>query len=250
SGDALSATASGVVSLRSRAIELQFSAAASPLLPLLRRLGAPAGLDVARSVRARGSATGTLDRADAKGQIDVDGLGWNKLRIPHTTAQVAIVGNTVALSDIHGGSPSGSLSGLARIDLKHDEGEATLNLTQLDLSLLGPSGSLALKGRGTLDFAAAGAVSHPQGHATLRAHELSIGGDPYRDAELSADLTQRGAEIRKLRLSRARGGGLEGTGMVGWDGIADLHLRAGDFPLAAVPGLSSLPVEVRGAVSG
>jgi autotransporter translocation and assembly factor TamB len=247
-GDTLTATASGGVSLRSRAIDLQFSAAASPLLPILRRMGV--SVDVARAARAKGRAQGSLDRAGVKAQLDVDGLGISNLRIPHTTAQMEIAGDTLSLSEIHGGSPAGSLSGSARVDLKRQETDATLKLTDLDLSLLGSTGPLALKGRATVDIQAAGAIDHPTGHASLRAQELAIGGDPYRDAELSADLTQRGAEIRKLRLSRARGGGLEGTGMVGWDRVVNLHLKAGEFPLAAVPGLAELPVDIRGTVSG
>ena len=248
SGDTLTATASGGVSLRSRAIDLQFSAAAQPLLPLLRRLGV--SVDVAKAVRAKGRARGTLDKADAKGTLEADGLGISNLRIPHTSAQMEIAGDTLSLTEIHGGSPSGSLTGSARVDLRRNETDATLKLTDLDLSLIGGPGPLALKGRAAVDIEAAGAIEHPTGHASLRAQDLSIGGDPYRDAELSADLTQRGAEIRKLRLSRARGGGLEGSGMVGWDGSANLHLKAGEFPLAAVPGLAELPVDIRGSVSG
>ena len=78
--------------------------------------------------------------------------------------------------------------------------------------------------------------------------DVALLGDHYRDGRLAFDFSEEGAKVTALHLARAGGGRLDGTGRVGWEGALDLTLDPHDFPLAAIPGVSTLPLS--GTLSG
>jgi hypothetical protein len=152
-----------------------------------------------------------------------------------------------------------ALTGSATLTLFPPDGDLShpLKPPTVHLALSGHGLSLAavttwmdLKGAADLSLSLDGPLTDPRGEARVVLPRLTLKGDPYRDGRLIMTLGDGGARIRELRLERVGGGSLRGSGRVGWDGSLDLKLAPQHFPLAAVPGITGLPVSLAGTLSG
>ncbi len=260
-GDGLAVEASGSVHLgRTPTTALDFTASAVPGA-WLSRVGLPGDLQIERGV-AHGSVAGPFLGLEGSATLEVLGLVVRGRRIDHVSAGVSLRGGRLRIDELVGEGVgahlmgSGALrlfevdaSGRTRLDRRlAPEIDARLKADGANLSEV--FGTIAVSGKGDLDVALSGALATPTGHASITVPEVSLLGDRYRNGRLAFDFSDQGAKVSALHLQRVDGGQLEGTGAVGWTGALDLNLRPRAFPLAAIPGVASLPVSILGTLSG
>lgn len=221
----------------------------------LERLGAR-GLRLGSGF-LRGRVTGTLKRPVLDAQLAVGRLGFAERRVDEIEARVRLEGGTLRVEDLSGHAFGAVFLGEAALELFDEtidrpraDPEVRARFSAKRVSVGALSGRKELSGEADVHLSVEGPLRDPRGQAQLLLPRLVVAGDLYQSGRLKVDLGGGGATIRELHLARAGGGHLEGRGRVGWDGSLALALKPKDFPIGAIPGVSSLPVALSGSISG
>ncbi|MFI5289813.1 MAG: hypothetical protein ACHQ17_09195, partial [Polyangia bacterium] len=258
SGEGLKVAASGTLDPRSGKIASQLTVDSSRGATWMQRAGAPPTLHVG-SAHLTGSVGGTVLRPTLDAQLTASAVTLSAHPLDHLSAAVKLDHGKLKVSELRGSGMGAALTGSATLTLFPPDGDLShpLKPPTVHLALSGHGLSLAavttwmdLKGAADLSLSLDGPLTDPRGEARVVLPRLTLKGDPYRDGRLIMALGDGGARIRELRLERVGGGSLRGSGRVGWDGSLDLKLAPQHFPLAAVPGITGLPVSLAGTLSG
>lgn len=255
-GEGVTVAADGTVDPRDGRLSANVRIDAAAGTPLWARLGAPAGLHL-DAVHAVGRVTGPPLRPTLTLHAVANNVSYQRRTLTTLEADLSLNGGTLIVSNLAGSGLGATVTGSAELglfgnDLAHPRAEPTIRaaLVANGLSLTALSGWPLLQGDAHVDVNLEGALSHPHGSATLLLPKLTMQGDAYRDGKLALEFDDAGATIRDLTLHRTRGGSLDGKGTIGWNGDLALRLQPRDFPLTAIPFVSSVPIPLAGTLSG
>jgi hypothetical protein len=207
---------------------------------------------------ATGSLGGTIERPQLGGHVAAKDVTVQSRVIDAVEADVKLRSGTLALDGIKGQGLGGTFEGSAEIGLFSPSGRLELRrdptlqaqLTGSGIDLERAVGWDGVTGKADLVLSAQGLLADPTGQLDVKLPHLALKGDAYENGRLQVALGGGGATIRALHVQRKRGGALSGSGRVGWDGTMDLQLKPKNFPLQAIPGISTLPVALAGTLSG
>jgi autotransporter translocation and assembly factor TamB len=260
-GDGAALTADGTFDPRSQRVEaaVKLEAGAGPWL---EHLGAPPAVKVGGLV-AHGHVDGPLPRLEGKAHFLASHLTLAGRLFQTLEGDVSLRGGVLRLEDVSGTGLGATLRGRGEVALfspsKDGRGDLGRLLEeprlQAELEAAGANlsevlGAPQIVGKAAVALLLDGTLAHPRGSARLSIPQLIIGGDPYEEGRLAFEFGEEGAKVRDLHLRRRSGGTVTGTGKVGWNGSLELQLKPRSFPLAAIPGVASLPVPLHGTLSG
>ena len=223
----------------------------------LEHLGAPRGLKVG-DAHATGLVSGTLGRPELGAHVSISQVVFRDRVAEKIEADVKLHHGILRVENLTGDALLATLTGDGEFDLFQDgdvlrwKAEPTLKVRVAGrgVSVSKATGWDGIDGAADVSLDVEGPVSDPRGTMTIELPTLTIKGDGYENGRLHVALGNGGAEIKQLKLERRRGGTLTGSGRVGWDGALKLQLKPHDFPLVAIPGISTLPVALAGTLSG
>jgi autotransporter translocation and assembly factor TamB len=212
-------------------------------------LGVPRGL-VIGAAHAEARVGGTVREPNVDGQLVGKGLLVAGRPVERIEAQLGLSAGKLRLHGLRGDGPWKELRGEAELGLTGAAPTIHAELVGRDLDM--QRAMLRSDVEGTADFSLLvdGPLKDPVGRLEVALAKFAWQGDPYERGALRVELGGGGARLSELRLERKNGGGLSGTGRVGWDGGLDLALKLRNFPLVAVPSLRALPVALGGTISG
>lgn len=253
-GSRLAGSVRGWIDPRRRQTSAAVTLKSPDLTAILRQLGWP---DVARGFSLKAMVRGDLLQPKVSGHVSARDVGSGEIRLPRIEADVLLEQGRLLVDQLIGEGLGGSVAGEAALQLwdgpftrplAEPVLKAQLDATRLQLGMLVGSSALTgeLAGRLVLD----GPLLRPVGLAEMTLPRLMLFGDGYHDGQLVVGLDGDGLEIKHLALMRDAGGRFYGGGRIGYDGALDVRLNPQDFPLAALPPLRSLPVNLEGIISG
>ncbi|MEO6953374.1 MAG: translocation/assembly module TamB domain-containing protein [Polyangia bacterium] len=229
--------------------------------PWASRIGLPGTVALDRGL-VIGHVSGPLDGLEGQARVDLGGLVIKGRHVTSASADVELRGGTLSVGSLIGEGVGAQLEGQGKIHLFETDAHGRTRLDRAapaeidaDLRAQGAdltevAGTVAIAGKADLDVHLEGPLAHPDGHARVEVPSLLLLGDRYQHGKLAFDFSQAGAKVTALHLERVDGGQLDGRGNVSWAGALDLDLSPRAFPLAALPGVSSLPIAILGTLSG
>ena len=259
--DGLSLETSGSLSVGGRpSAVFDFSLAAGKG-PWAARIGLPGTVSLDHGL-VIGHVSGPLDGLEGQARVELGGLVVRGRHVDNASADVELSGGTLSVGSLVGEGAGAKLEGRGKLHLFEVDAQGRTRLDraapavlEADLRAQGAdltevTGTVAVAGKADLDVHLEGPLAHPDGHARVDVPSLVLLGDHYQHGKLSFDFSKAGAKVSALHLERIEGGQLEGRGNLSWAGALDLDLDPRAFPLAAIPGVSSLPIAILGTLSG
>jgi len=212
-------------------------------------LGVPRGLLIG-AAHAEARVGGTVRDPTVEGQLVTKGLLVAGRPIERLEARLGLSAGRLRVDGLRGEGPFRELRGEAEVGLF--DAAPTIHAELVGRELDMKRALLRSDVDGSTDFTLQidGPLKDPVGRLEMDLQRFAWQGDPYDRGRLRVELGGGGARLTELRLERKSGGGLSGSGRLGWDGGLDLALKLRDFPLVAVPSLRALPVALEGRLSG
>ena len=229
--------------------------------PWASRIGLPGTVSLDRGL-VIGHVSGPLTGLEGQARVELGGLVVRGRHVSSASADVELRGGTLSIGSLIGEGVGAKLEGQGKLHLFQTDASGRTRLDRaapaaLDADLRAEgadlaevTGTVAVAGKADLDVHLAGPLAHPDGQARVAVPALALLGDRYQHGKLSFDFSKAGAKVTALHLERVDGGALDGRGDVSWAGALDLDLDPRAFPLAAIPGVSSLPIAILGTLSG
>lgn len=252
-GDGASLDTRGTVDINSGKVDLHLDLKMPRLGAWLarRRL-----LAIAKSAKTTLHVTGRYPALRAAGSLQAGGVGYGVLRLPSLRARVKLSGDNLELQQIRSAGYGGRLSGgavltLFRGDLLRIRRRPSLrgHITAegLDLAALGVKGATgAISGKAQI----AGPVDELIGTADLRLPWLEYRGERFEGAMARIGLLKDRVSIYQSSFPRKGGGRLIFWGDVFYDQRLALRLKTDQFPLAAIPYVTQIPLGLGGRFNG
>jgi autotransporter translocation and assembly factor TamB len=256
-GEGLEVAANGEVDPRDGRLSTSVRVDSGKGAAWLAHLGAPKGLELGHA-HAEGTLRGTLGRPAFTAHLTADGSSFHARTIDHFAADLSLAAGTLKAENLTGDGLGATFHGDGELEL-FENGDVlkpradpplALHVTAKGVSVRAATGWNGIEGDADVALDIEGPISDPRGHASIELPQLTIRDDPYERGKLAIAFGDGGAAIQKLHLERRGGGTLTGSGRVRWDGGLELALKPHDFPLAAIPGISGLPVALAGKLSG
>ncbi|MBW2731645.1 MAG: translocation/assembly module TamB domain-containing protein [Deltaproteobacteria bacterium] len=254
SGDGNRVRGRGSIQLKRKAVNLYL---AFDLARLGRWMRTAFGVDSVSSAKGSVRITGRYPRLSATGTIDAQRVGYGAQRLDRVRAEVGFHEGRLKLSKIRSSGYGGTLRGSACLHLFRGGIDQPLKRPTLQASLRARHFSLAelvgsqeARAQVDADIDLSGQLENLKGSATLRADDLVVANERYRQVRARIGLLPDRISIYEAALSRPAGGRIRGWGDVFFDKTIALHLRPEAFPLQGIPGLKHPELNIRGLLSG